>query len=181
MTDLTAQRIEIPLSKSKLVLMLLGSFTFIAIGFWFIIVPPTPSNSFWGSSIKIAVVSYASILFFGICAFFIIRKIGNNKPGLIIDETGLIDNSSGVSIGRISWSEIEDIFVVEINRQKLIMLQVRNPEEHIARNSGFKRKMMQMNYKTYGSPLSITSNGLKISFKELHTILIKKLKASRKK
>jgi len=76
MTKATSQRIEIPLSKSKLVLMLLGSLTFVALGFWFVIVPPTPSNSFWGSSIKIAAISYASIIFFGLCTLFIIRKIG---------------------------------------------------------------------------------------------------------
>lgn len=38
--------------------------------------------------------------------------------------------------------------------------------------------MMQMNYKMYGTPLSITSNGLKISFDELLSTLTDKLKAS---
>ena len=103
----------------------------------------------------------------------------DNKPGLIIDQTGLTDNSSGVSAGQILWSDIEDISVLEIHRQKIIMLQVRNPQDYIDKQtSGFKRKMMQMNYKMYGTPLSITSNGLKVSFDELLSTLKDKLKAT---
>jgi hypothetical protein len=61
------------------------------------------------------------------------------------------------------------------------MLQVRNPQDYIDKQtSGFKRKMMQMNYKMYGTPLSITSNGLKVSFDELLSTLTDKLEAARK-
>jgi hypothetical protein len=104
----------------------------------------------------------------------------DNKPGLIIDQTGLTDNSSGVSAGQVLWSDIEAISVIEIHRQKLIMLKVRNPQEYIDKQtSGFKRKMMQINFKLYGTPLSITSNGLKISFEELLSTLTDKLKQAR--
>ena len=175
----SGQKIEIALSKKKIFLMLLGALTFIAIGLWFVISPPTISNSYWGNPTKITIAGYASILFFGLCAFVLIKKMPDNKPGLIIDQTGLTDNSSGVSAGQILWSDIEDISVLEINRQKLIMLQVRNPQDYIDKQtSGFKRKMMQMNYKMYGTPLSITSNGLKISFDELLSTLTDKLKAT---
>lgn len=174
------QKIEIALSKKKIFLMLLGALAFVAIGLWFVISPPTISNSYWGNPTKIAIAGYASILFFGLCAFFLIKKLPNNKPGLIIDQTGLTDNSSGVSAGQILWSDIEDISVIEIHRQKLIMLRVTNPQDYIDKQtSGFKRKMMQLNYKMYGTPLSITSNGLKISFDELLSTLTDKLKAAR--
>ena len=174
------QRIEISLSKSKIVLMLLGALTFVGIGLWFVIAPPTIENSFWGSPTKLAIVGYASIIFFGLCAFFLIRKLPDNKPGLIIDDIGLTDNSSGLSAGRILWSDIENISVIEIHKQKLIMLQVKNPQNYIDRQTSvFKRKNMELNNKMYGTPLSLTSNGLKTSFDELMKILIDKLQASR--
>ena len=174
------QQIEIPLSKKKIFLMLVGALAFVAIGLWFIISPPTITNSYWGNPTIIALAGYASIIFFGLCAFFLIRKLPDNKPGLIIDQTGLTDNSSGVSAGQVLWSDIEAISVIEIHRQKLIMLKVRNPQEYIDKQtSGFKRKMMQMNFKLYGTPLSITSNGLKISFEELLSTLTEKLKQAR--
>ena len=176
----SGQRIEIALSKKKIFLMLLGALVFVAIGLWFVISPPTISNSYWGNPTKIAIAGYASILFFGLCAFVLIKKLPDSKPGLIIDDIGLTDNSSGVSAGQILWSDIENISVIEIHRQKLIMLHVANPQDYIDKQiSGFKRRMMQLNYKMYGTPLSITSNGLKIPFDELLSTLTDKLKAVR--
>ena len=176
----SGQRIEIALSKKKIILMLIGALAFVAIGLWFVISPPTIPNSYWGNPTKIAIAGYASIVFFGLCAFVLIKKLPDNKPGLIIDQTGLTDNSSGVSAGQILWTDIENISVIEIHSQKLIMLQVTNPQDYIDKQtSSFKRKMMQLNYKMYGTPLSITSNGLKISFDELLSTLTDKLNAAR--
>ena len=173
--------IEIPLSKKKLLLMLAGSVGFILIGFWFIIDPPKISNPYFGDPTLLLLLGIVSILFFGICAVYIARKLPDNKAGLIIDSSGLIDNSSGVSAGRILWSDIQDISVIEIHRQKLIMLQVKNPQDYIDRQkSRFKRKMMQMNFNMYGTPLSITSNSLKIEFNELINILHDQFQVSRK-
>ena len=172
----TAQRIEIALSKKKILLMLLGSLAFFALGLWFIISPQTISSSNGGSPTTIVIAAYATILFFGLSIFVLIKKLLDSKPGIIIDQICLTDNSSGMSAGHILWSDIEDISVIEIQRQKLIMLQVRNPLDYIDKQtSGLKRKMMQMNYKMYGTPIIITSNGLKISFEELLSILTDKL------
>ena len=179
MTNTTGQ-IEIPLSKKKLILMLIGSIGFVAVGLWFVINPPTISNPFFGNPTLIFVTGIASILFFGLCAVYIARKLPDNKPGLIIDNIGLTDNSSGVSAGQILWSDIENISVIEIHRQRLIMLQVKNPQDYIDKQtSGFKRKMMQMNFNMYGTPLSITSNALQIKFDELLNILNDHLNTSR--
>ncbi len=175
------QRIEIPISKTKLLLLLLGSLTFVALGLWFVIAPPTISSHYWGNSTKMIIVGYASIIFFGFCAFAFILKFPTKGSGLIIDDTGLDDNSSGVSGGQILWSDISNISIIEIHRQKIILLQVNNPQDYINRQtSKFKRKMMEMNYNMYGSPLSITSNGLKISFDELHKLLLDKFNSTRR-
>ena len=173
------QHIAIPLSKSKLILMLLGALVFVALGLWFVIAPPVVHNSFWGTT-RIIVVGYASIIFFGICAIFIARKFIDKRPGLIMDENGLIDNSSGLSVGQVYWSEIENISVIKIHRQKLIMIKVNDPEKFVEKQKNkLKKRMMLMNLKMYGSPLSITSNGLKISFDELFSILTNKWNASK--
>ena len=108
----SGQTIEIALSKKKIFFMLIGALAFVAIGLWFVISPPTISNSYWGNPTKIAIAGYASIVFFGLCAFVLIKKLPDNKPGLIIDQTGLTDNSSGVSAGQILWSDIENISII---------------------------------------------------------------------
>lgn len=114
-----------------------------------------------GNPTNIAIAGYVLFSFLDFALFFLIKKLPQNKPGFIIDQTVLTDNSSGVSTGQILWTDIEDISVIEIHRQKLIMLQVVNPIYYIDKQTSvFKRKMMEMNYKMYGTPLSITSNGL---------------------
>ena len=176
----SGQKIEIGLSKSKIILMLFGALAFVALGLWFVIAPPTIENSYWGNATRIAIAGYASIIFFGLCAFFFILKLPDNKPGLIIDDTGLVDNSSGLSAGHILWTDIENISVIEIHRQKLIMLRVRNPQHYIDRQTSlFKRKGMELNNKMYGTPLSITANGLNTSFDELLSMITKKFQEIR--
>lgn len=175
------QPIEIPLSKKKLTLMVIGSLIFVVLGILFVTNPEKYTSSIMRSPTIIFIAGLASILFFGLCFFFICKKLGDKSPGLVISDEGILDNSSGVSGGQIKWTEINDISVIKIHRQKLIMLQVKNPQDYIERQtSGLKRKMMKINYKMYGTPLSITSNGLEISFDELLSTLTEKLNATRK-
>lgn len=174
------QQVAIPLSKRKLILLFIGSIVFVAAGLWFVINPPNISSPFFDNPTVIFVIGIASALFFGLCAVYLARKLQDNKPGLIIDNIGLTDNSSGVSAGQILWSDIDKITVLEIHQQKLIMLQVKNPQDYINKQTnGFKRKLMQFNFKMYGTPLSITSNSLQIKFDELLKILNERLNASR--
>ena len=176
----TEQRIEIPLSKSKIIKMLIGASIFVAIGLQFVIASPEIKNSYWGNPTRLAIVGYTSILLFGLCAGFFIRKLPDNKPGLIIDNTGLVDNSGALSAGQILWQDIVNISVLEMHKQKLLMLEVKNPQEYIDKQNGLlKRKGMELNHKMYGTPLSITTNGLKIPFEELYTLVSKKLQETR--
>lgn len=159
--------------------MLAGSIGFVAAGIWFLLNPPKINNALFGNPTFILVISIAATLFFGLIAVYIIRKLPDNKPGLIIDQLGITDNSGGLSAGQILWTDIENISVFEINRQKLILLQVRNPEDYINRqSSAFKRKLMQINFNSYGSPVSISANSLQIGFNELLSILTDQFKAN---
>jgi hypothetical protein len=172
--------IIIPLSKSKLTLLMLGSIIFVGAGLWFLISPPEIKHPIFGNSTLIFSAGLASIIFFGLMTFFYAKKLPDNKPGLIIGTDGIIDNSSGIAAGLIKWTDLENISVIEIHRQKLIMLFVKNPQDYIDRQTnGFQRKAMQMNYKMYKTPLSITSNGLKCNFSELLELLESNLKINK--
>lgn len=163
--------ISIPLSKGKLLLSALGAFAFVAIGFWFVLAPPTTYSSFFGPAVTI-IIGLIAILFFGGIAILVIGKLFDPRPGLIIDEQGLTDNSGGLSAGQILWADIEDFSVLQIQRQRLILILVKNPQDYIDRQrNGWKRKLMAMNYRQYGTPVSISTNGLRISFAELVEIL----------
>jgi hypothetical protein len=59
-----------------------------------------PEPSFKPSPMLITTIGYASVIFFGVCGMFIFRKLFDTKAGIIIDDKGIHDNSSG-SIGRL--------------------------------------------------------------------------------
>lgn len=163
----------IPLSKSKLIKHFIGSLLFVFAGFLFI------TNPFWfiksDNPLMIKMIGYASIVFFGVCALFISQKLFDKKPGLVIDEEGITDNSSGVSAGKILWKDIKDISVQEVANQKFIMLEMKNPEFYLQREKNpIKKGMMELNYKLYQTPINISINGLKIDFEELNELISEK-------
>jgi hypothetical protein len=174
MTD--ANAIEIPLSKKKLVLMLAGSLAFVAVGLWFVIAPPNFRNEFWAA--RAGVAGAAGIVVFGVFAFFLARKLGDSKPGLIVTDRGFHDNASATPAGEVLWQDVTGFDVMEVQGQRFIVVLVRDPEPYIARQtSAFKRKLMSMNANMAGSPISISANSLKIGFDELLALLTERLKA----
>jgi hypothetical protein len=177
--NLNDERIEISLSKRKMILLLTGSLIFVALGAYFI----TDSSTFTNGEYRryplwlILAVGYASVSFFGICAIFICYKFFDNKPGLIVDKNGITDNSSGVSVGLIKWHEIVKLSVSEVYRQKFILIYVNDPETIINNQSNlFKRKTLSINNKIYHTPIAISSNALKCNFDNLYLLLTEKFR-----
>ena len=169
-------QIEIPLSKQKLYLMLFGSIIFVGIGTWLVVNPPKSNHPIFGNPMIILISGISAIVFFGYIAFTLFKKLPDNKPGLIINSEGIIDNSSGVSAGIVLWKDIIEISTSTVMNQQFLMFIVKNPEEYINRQNGIvKRKAMEMNYRTYGSPISISANTLDTNFEELYELLQRKL------
>lgn len=156
---------EIKISKIKLILMIIGSAIFVGLGLWFISKPNLFDSR---NEYLILIIGIASILFFGICLIFMIRKLFDNSIGLTINEMGITDNSSGTSVGLIEWNDISDIRTTQIASTKFILIETTNPEEYINRaKTSISRRAMKANYRMYGTPLSISSNTLQIKFDEL--------------
>ncbi|MGO4904750.1 STM3941 family protein [Flavobacterium sp. W20_MBD1_R3] len=172
-------QIEIPLSKQKMYLMLFGSIIFVVIGTWLVVNPPKSNHSIFGNPMVILISGISAIIFFGYTTFILLKKLPDNKPGLIINSEGIIDNSSGVAAGIVLWTDIIEISTANVMNQKFLMFIVKNPEEYINRQNGIvKRKAMEINYKTYGSPISISANTLNTNFEELYKLLKRKFKES---
>ena len=167
----TNDTLKIPLSKGKLVLLLAGALWFVILGLWFIKEP----EIFRKGVALIITIGYAAVIFFGICAILIFRKLFDTKAGIILDDKGIHDNSSGVSAGFIPWGDITNINTIEVSRQKLIMIEVNNPDEYINRQTNYiAKKAAAINHKMYGSPISITATSLKYSFDDLYYTLRKR-------
>jgi hypothetical protein len=162
----------IPLSKRKLLMLLVGSVLFVVAGVFFLIKPTTFLNPLMQNTRFIAIIGSAAILFFGFCAVFAAKKMFDDRPGLIIDQLGITDNSSAVSGGLIPWNEIDGISTAQVQSQRFILLMVSDPEKYIAAQQGsFKRRMMKINYRMYNTPICINANGLQTNFDELYNTI----------
>jgi hypothetical protein len=163
--------IEIPLSKTKMVLTLIGSALFITAGVWFVSNP----YEFHRAHLLISIVGVVVIIFFGVVALYIVSKLFDTDPGLIIDDDGITDNSSMFAVGFVPWEDVTDINVIEVSGQKIIMIMVTDADGYIRRQpNALARRTASLNYRMYGSPVAISAHGLRSSFDNLYKLIIEK-------
>ena len=159
----------IGLSKTKIVLLLLGASAFVAAGIWMFSLDDASiqSRRRFNDPMYVRGLGLVSIVFFGACGLFALKKLFDKKPGLVFNSSGIVDNASSASAGFIPWSEVMGAEIFEIQKQKLLIIKVRDPQKYIARGSSLKQTLNKANYKMVGSPISIASNTLEIKFSEL--------------
>lgn len=165
----TNDELVIELSKSKAVLLILIALAGVAGGIWLLsmdertIARDLPIED----PLFVHGVGIACIVFSGLCSILAVRKFFDKRPGLVLNSTGIIDNSSGIAAGFIPWSEITGAEIYKFQRQKMLIVKVRNPEEFIQRGNLLKRITVRMSHKMCGSPIGITANTLNINFDKL--------------
>ena len=168
------QRIEIPLSKRKIILFLIGSIMFVVAGILGIIMPER-FNSIYKSPEFIRITSILGVIFFGLSMVFTFKKlIGNNKFGLVIDEYGITDYSTATSIGLIEWSDIKAIEKINFASKNILVIYVNNPEMYINKASNaIAKHALRMNFKMTGSPITIIPYSLQnVKIDELEKMVI---------
>lgn len=174
------QRTEIPISKSKLMLLLFFAIVFVAIGVMMFFVEPGSRRSVLNIPAIRYSVAIACIVFFGYAMIFMIKKLQEDEPGLIIDETGITDRSSSIAVGHIPWSDIQKFTIASVMNQKFLMIVVKNPNDYINKQTNaLRRRGLIYNQTNYGSPISISANTLRIKLDKLKALLEENLALSR--
>ena len=168
------ERIEIFTSKKKNIFLLFLVIIFLAVGIFCFLNANELSNDGKRSIIFIEVISIIVVIFALIALVFIIKNLLNNQWVLAIDEKALHIRIQKYYL--IPWQEIIGFQELEIKGNKSILIQVKNPETLIANEKNFfVKKMMQWSQKMYGTPISIASSIMKISHKELVSLLLASL------
>jgi len=166
------EKIEIQLSKTKILSLLTGAIAFVTFGILFILNPEEFQSPILRNPTAIRMAGIASVVFFGLCLIFIARKLFDNNIGLTIDQYGITDNSNTTSVGLIEWADITAVGTVTVASTKILIIKTNNPDKYIERaKNGISRRAMKANYKFYGSPISITSSSLKIKYNNLERLI----------
>jgi hypothetical protein len=118
------------------------------------------------------IVGLIGIVFFGYAALQIFRKLIDKNPGLIIDNTGITENTSGITPKHLRWENITGIKIFNMVIVKFIIIIIDNPNKYIeySRKGLFYsifRQMAKLNHKMTGSPVNIYANSLKCKRKKL--------------
>ena len=159
----------IKLSRAKNTLLVLGSCAFIALGLWMALMSDAEieAQRRYNNPVFIHAIGWAAAVFAALCGSIGIRKLIDRKPGLILSNAGLTDNSSGFSAGFIPWSDIAGFAVYTVQKQRLLVVLLNEPEKYINIGGTLRRNANRINYKMAGSPVSLISNSLVIKFDEL--------------
>ncbi len=158
-------------SKTKTLLLVVGSIGFVALGAWFLSLDPTEieSKCCFNNSFFLYAVGIASVGFFGLCAIAAIWRLFSSKPGLIVNSKGIELFAIGPSTF-IPWPDVSGFSKVEVQGQKLLVVHLHNPQKYMETGGKFRRSMAAASYKMIGSPISISSNSLAISFEGLYEL-----------
>lgn len=146
---------------------------FICIGGWLAVNPDKFVSALFRNVFFIRVAGIVAVLFSGFCLIALIKSFFTKKFNLIINEKGIIDNSSYVSVGMILWNDIISIKSIDVMSTKFLIIHVKDPSKFINSQSSIKKKLLQRSLKTYGTPISISSNTLSHNFDELEKIILK--------
>lgn len=164
--------IHIKMSKKKLIRAFLTSIALFATGLWILIFRPQIDNFVFNDSWLKYGGAISCVLFFGWAITYFIKKLFEKTPGMIIDEKGVTDNSSAVTVGFIPWEDVIQIAKIEVMKQKMLLILVKNPEDYIQRQEGIiKRKLMEANLKDRGTPITISAGGLQANIDEVLVLL----------
>ncbi|SHG41410.1 STM3941 family protein [Chryseobacterium vrystaatense] len=161
-------------SNKKFLLSIIGSLIFTILGVAFIIVPHVFITHLINNIALIRVIGILSVLFFCFVLFTMIKKrLLDKNIGIIVNEEGIIDNSSFVGVGFIKWEDIISIEKSNVASTNFLLIKVKNPEYYINISTGaLKSKLLNGNYKSYGTPISISSNFISCSFTQLEEIIL---------
>lgn len=175
------QRVVIPLSKSKMVFLLLIACAFVALGWWMFArdAAEIEAQRRFNSPLFVHGVGLFNMVFFGLAGIAMSRKILDSSPALIVDDRGLTDNTSAFSAGFVPWSDITGFEVRQIQRQRVLYVRLKDPEKYIARFSPVRRALFRASQRLGASPVTLTSSSMAIGFDEMVTLVNRGLTAHR--
>lgn len=166
------EKIVIHRNKLKILISSLALLFAAAIFFFFIYIT-IQSEDFESPFLKIIIIIF--VVFCGlICllsSFWFTAKLFDKKPIFSIDETGIYDNSSLVSLGFIPWTDINGIYELIFNRQKNIVISLKTPEDYLKKVNGLKKSLIKMNAKLNKNAYAVITSNLFDSYFS-HEILL---------
>lgn len=160
--------LEIPRSRGKLALLVLGAAAFVALCGWMLTLDDSKISALH------QVVAVVGVAFFGLALLYGLRALFDPRPGLVVRGDGFEDRSSPVAVGFVPWREVTAIEIYKLSvrgaSERVLVVKVRDPAPYAARGGALARMARRENLRMVGSPITLSSKSLRISLDELARI-----------
>ncbi|GAE66950.1 hypothetical protein CIN01S_22_00050 [Chryseobacterium indologenes NBRC 14944] len=130
-------------------------------------------STIFKSETFISLAGILAILFAVLCLSILIKNFFNRSFNLVIDKKGINDNSSFAGVGMILWEDIVSIKKTTVFSTKFLLIEVKNPDKYIRVDSKLKKRILENNLRTYGTPIAISANTLAFNFDKLEEVILK--------
>jgi hypothetical protein len=136
-------------SQRQIVMSLLASIAFVAlcIGIMIYLADEKKPLFYLTAFFALPLFSYSTVMS--------LKHLLSKAPVLNINQLGITDNASGLSVGFIPWSDILGAEITLIEKQKYLHIYLKTPKVYIKKASIARRLMMKVNLLFGGSPISI--------------------------
>lgn len=151
------EEIFIPINRRKMLFMTI-LYGVLGLGA-FLIVYYLGENQEWLNTTVFKVISLVILFFFMVVAGTFAKNLRSKSAGVLINKSGIEDNTSSIAIGLIKWGDITEISVEKKNLSNQLLIHIKKPKKYIekAPNSAVKR-LLSNNLANYGTPAIIDLN-----------------------
>lgn len=146
-----------PLRRGRLALLTLGALAFVVGGVWFAWRLGPPSLDFARNRLEdeaLRAIGVLSAAFFGACGLALAGLVLRRGPGLVIDDVGIVEHTSGRAAGRLAWAEITAIRLVP-GEEGFVGLELADVEAHLDRLPPWRRWLLRSNMAAGSPPAAI--------------------------
>jgi hypothetical protein len=164
-----AESIIVPAARGKILLLGLGAVLFVIAGVFLV---TTDESSL--SSPLVRFLGLACVVLFGLASIYLFQRLTSRRPAVEITAQGILDNSSAISVGLLSWDEIEEIVPVEFMGQPMLAIVPRDAGAVLARQPKWKRALLRANARIGAALINIPGNMLPISVEELYEEIVRR-------
>lgn len=168
---MNSEELVVHASKTKALLLLLLAIGFVLSGLWFLSLDREfiEARGRYNNPTIIYGIGWATVSFFGLAVVAIVWRLVSAKPGLTLSKDGVKIYAFSQDTF-LPWQDITGLSVYEIHRNKMLVLNLKDPEKYIEVGGRMRRSLARASYKMCGSPIAIPSSTVRLTFRELQEL-----------
>lgn len=123
--------------------------------------------------IILKIVLFIGVFFFGFGAICFFKRGNKKREFLIIDNDGITDYTTAISLGFIPWEDIETVYVDGVLGERFIELEIKNEDKYLKNLNLLKKMFIYGNKKMGHQIVCITLNTTPYSISEVLSVINK--------